>query len=195
MVCRDLAEAANVHASRFHLVTMFQVLEHLADFADTLAKCRKIIHPAGRLVISVPDCDAMIEQEKATGIPDMPPSHINKWTANSLEFALTRAGFRVDRVVREKASWATLKDAIHQKVIANAADPRSLGAQIYQIRSRRVRALLLAILAIPATLVLLKHWSYLLRGGSFAVIAHPINNQLNGLSRMGRGSRANSKTS
>lgn len=154
---------------------MFQVLEHLADFADTLAKCRKIIHPAGRLVISVPDCDAMIEQEKATGIPDMPPSHINKWTPNSLGLALTAAGFKVGRVVAEKPSLATLTDAIYQKVIANSVDPRSLGAQIYRIRSRRIRALLLSILAMPATLMLLKHWRYLLRGGSFAVIAHPIN--------------------
>jgi SAM-dependent methyltransferase len=175
VVCRSLTEAVNGHAGRFHLVTMFQVLEHLANFADALANCREIINDAGRLVISVPDCDAMIEQERATGITDMPPSHINKWTPHSLELALTRAGFRVDRIVWERASLATLTDSIHQKVMANAANPRSLGAQIYRIRTRKIRALLLSVLAIPATLMLLKHWRFLLKGGSFAVIARPVN--------------------
>ena len=174
IVCRDLAQVASTHPGRFHLVTMFQVLEHLADFADTLAMCRKIIRPTGRLVISVPDCDAMIAQERATGIPDMPPSHINKWTPNSLGIALGRAGFSVDRSVPEKASLATLKGAIYQRVVANAANPNSLGAQVYRIPSRRARATLLPILAIPAALMLVKHWRYLLRGGSFAVVAHPI---------------------
>ena len=175
VVSRDLAEVASAHSQRFHLVTMFQVLEHLANFADTLAMCRKIIHPMGKLVISVPDCDAMIAQEKATGIPDMPPNHINKWTPNSLGIALRRAGFSVDRTVPEKASLATLKGAIYQRVVADAADPHSIGAQIYRIRSRRARASLLPILAIPAALRLAKHWRYLLRGGSFAVVAHPID--------------------
>jgi hypothetical protein len=129
----------------------------------------------GKLVISVPDCDSMIAQEKATGIPDMPPNHINKWTPNSLGIALQRAGFSVDRTVPQKASLATLKGAIYQRVVTDAADPHSIGAQIYRIRSRRARASLLPILTIPAALRLAKHSRYLLRGGSFAVVAHPID--------------------
>jgi len=174
IVCRDLAEAANIYPERFHLVTMFQVLEHLANFAETLTMCRKIIHPTGKLVISVPDCDAMIAQERATGIPDMPPNHINKWTPNSLRMALKRADLTITRTVSEKASLATLKGAIYQRIVANAINPNSLGAQIYRLPGRRARASLLPILAIPAVLMLVKHWRYLLRGGSFAVIAHPI---------------------
>jgi len=175
VVCRNLADVVSAHPARFHLLTMFQVLEHLADFADTLAMCRRIIHPRGTFVISVPDCDAMIAQEKATGMPDMPPSHINKWTPRSLAIALGQASFAVDRTVPEKASLATLKGAIYQRVVANAANPHSMGAQIYRIPSRRARASLLPLMAIPAALMLIKHWRYLLRGGSFAVVAHPIN--------------------
>jgi SAM-dependent methyltransferase len=173
-VCRHLAEAADAHPRRFHLVTMFQVLEHLADFAETLAMCRKIIHSGGRLVISVPDCDAMIAQERVTGMPDMPPSHINKWTPSSLGLALTEANFSVCRTVSEKASLATLKGAIYQKMVANAANSHSIGAKVYRIPSRRARASLLPVLAIPAALMLVRHWRYLLRGGSFAVVAHPV---------------------
>lgn len=172
--CRNLTEVANSNSKQFHLITMFQVLEHLTDFADTLVTCRKIIHPEGRLVISVPDCDAMIAQEAATGVPDMPPNHVNKWTPNSLGMALRRAGFSTDRSVAEKASLMTLKNAIHLRVMANAANPCSIGAQIYRIPRRRPRAALLALLAIPAALMLVKHWRYLLRGGSFAVVAYPI---------------------
>jgi len=85
------------------------------------------------------------------------------------------ASFAVDRTVPEKASLATLKGAIYQRVVANAANPHSMGAQIYRIPSRRARASLLPLMAIPAALMLIKHWRYLLRGGSFAVVAHPIN--------------------
>jgi hypothetical protein len=175
VVHRNLAEVASAHPGRFHLVTMFQVLEHLADFADTLATCRKIIHPRGRLVISVPDCDAMIAQQTATGMPDMPPSHINKWTPGSLGIALGHANLSVDRTVPEKASLATLKGAIYQRVVANAANPYSIGAQIYRISNRWARASLLPSLAIPAAFMLAKHWRYLLKGGSFAVVARPIS--------------------
>ena len=175
IVCRNLAEVASAHPGRFHLVTMFQVLEHLADFADTLAMCRRIIHPSGRLVLSVPDCDAMIAQEKATGMPDMPPSHINKWTPGSLGIALRQANFSfsTDRTVPEKASLATLKGAIYQRMVANAANPSSIGAQIYRIPNRRARASLLPLLGLPAAWMLVKNWRYLLKGGSFAVVAHP----------------------
>src|SRR5262249_28538486 len=145
-VYRDLTEVANSYPEQFHLVTMFQVLEHLADFAETLATCRKIIHSKGRLVISVPDCDAMIAQEVATGVPDMPPNHINKWTPNSLGIALRQAGFSADRTVAEKASLVTLKDAVYQKVVANASNPYSIAAQIYRIPSRRTRAALFTLL-------------------------------------------------
>jgi 2-polyprenyl-3-methyl-5-hydroxy-6-metoxy-1,4-benzoquinol methylase len=175
-VFRNLAEVLPSNIGCFRLITLFQVLEHIAEFSDTLKMCRKIIHPQGQIVISVPDGDAMIEQERVTGCADMPPNHINKWTPKSLALALEQADFSVDEVKIESPSWKTLKNAIYLRILTDAARPRSLARQVYRLRSRPARIALMPLLALPAAAKLIPHWRYLRKGGSFAVRARPVDN-------------------
>ena len=92
-VFNDLASAAGKAPAFFQLITLFQVLEHISEFRSLLTKCRKLLAPKGLLFVTVPDCDAMIRQERMTGCPDMPPNHVNKWTPKSLALVLEEAGF------------------------------------------------------------------------------------------------------
>jgi 2-polyprenyl-3-methyl-5-hydroxy-6-metoxy-1,4-benzoquinol methylase len=175
-VFESLAEASPSHAGHFRLITLFQVLEHIAEFSDTLKICREIIHPEGQLVISVPDGDAMIEQERVVGCADMPPNHINKWTPRSLALALEQAGFAIEETKFESLSWTTLRNAVYLRVLADAALPATLAEKVYRIRSRSFRIALMPFLALPAAAKLLPHWRYLRRGGSFAVRARVVSN-------------------
>jgi SAM-dependent methyltransferase len=167
----DLSEAAAKEPGTFQVVTLFQVLEHISDFRQTLANCYRLLAPGGRLVITVPDCDAMIRQEQLTGCHDMPPNHIGKWTAKSLSLALTNAGFEIGSAIDEPRSWSNVKASIHMRVMADATEPKTLAAQVYRIGNKRLRIPALAFVGLGAFANMLPHLGELRRGGAFGLVA------------------------
>lgn len=169
-VFRNLMEAARSEAGTFQVVTLFQVLEHVANFDPLLEECRQLLATGGRLIITVPDADAMIRQERLTGCPDMPPNHIGKWSPESLSRVLQRVGFQVSEPICEPPSWLNVKASLHMKVMSNASRGRSLAAQVYRIQNKRLRVLGLACLGVPALLVMLPNISQLRLGGAFAMV-------------------------
>lgn len=169
-VFRDLSEGAQFNAGAFQVVTLFQVLEHIAEFDLVLGLCRKLLAPGGRLVITVPDGMAMIRQERVTGCHDMPPNHINKWTPESLTRVLCQSGFECSQPIYEPSSWRNLKANLHMRVGADATNHNSLAAQVYRIRSRPLRVAALSLLAGPALLRMLPYGRQLRFGGAFAMV-------------------------
>lgn len=71
-----LEEAIVTEEGAFDVISLFQVLERIADFRGVLTRVNKLLRPGGKLVITVPGSDAMIRQERVTGCHDMPPNHI-----------------------------------------------------------------------------------------------------------------------
>jgi 2-polyprenyl-3-methyl-5-hydroxy-6-metoxy-1,4-benzoquinol methylase len=169
-VFRNLSDAAQAAARTFQIVTLFQVLEHIADFNILLEHCHRLLVNGGLIVITVPDCDAMIRQEQVTGCHDMPPNHINKWTPSTLTTVLDRAGFQAGQPIFEPASWRNLKASVHMRVMADALSKSSLTAQVYRIKSRTLRIGALACLGVPALVRMLPNTFELRRGGAFAMI-------------------------
>lgn len=169
-VLRNLSEAVERHTGTFHVITLFQVLEHIADFEPLLKQCQRLLVPEGRLVITVPDGEAMIRQERLTGCADMPPNHINKWTPTSLSQVLMRSGFECSQPIFEPPSWKNLQANLHMRVVADATKDESLAAQAYRIRTRFLRIIAISLLAGPALLKMLPLGRQLRRGGAFAMI-------------------------
>lgn len=174
-------ERANIHVFQnlfmaqsetgtFHVITLFQVLEHIAEFNKVLEQCRRLLCTGGRIFISVPDGDAMIRQEKLVGFPDMPPSHINKWTPKSLSLALMQAGFKPDQAIYAPPSWKNIPKSLYMSVVEDSKKPYSLAAKIYRIQNKRLRAPLLAFLGLPALLKLVPNIWQLRRAGSFSML-------------------------
>ncbi|MBG87102.1 MAG: hypothetical protein CMO80_09410 [Verrucomicrobiales bacterium] len=170
-VFRDLASAATADRESFEVVTMFQSLEHIAEFRPVLRQAHELLKPGGRIFITVPDGEAMIRQEKLVNAPDMPPNHICKWTPKSLGLALEQAGFKPGSSVPEPSSMQSLRGNMHLKVLANAAQPGSLTAYVYRIKSRPLRIPFMALLGVISCLPLLPHLGGLRRGGAFAISA------------------------
>jgi len=170
-VFRDLEEAANSHAGTFQVVTLFQVLEHVAEFDFVLKQCRKLLAPGGRLVVTVPEGEAMIRQEMVTGCADMPPNHLSKWTPASLRRVLTRIGFECGDPIPEPSSLNSLRANLHMRVSADAADSNSISAQAYRVKNKPLRIAALSLLAVPAFLRLLPNGRHLLAGGAFAIVS------------------------
>jgi len=74
----DNADAIAKARGTFDVVTMFQVLEHIAAFDSMLRDCHALLKAGGSLVVAVPFAEATFAQEELTGCADMTPNHINK---------------------------------------------------------------------------------------------------------------------
>jgi 2-polyprenyl-3-methyl-5-hydroxy-6-metoxy-1,4-benzoquinol methylase len=170
-VFEDLREALRDQAGAFQMITLYQVLEHLSNFNETLTDCRRLLAPDGKVVIVVPHGDAMIRQERVTGCADMPPNHICKWTPNSLATALRNAGLRAFKTVDEPASLKNVASLVHLRLRADACDHRSAAAQVYRIGDKKTRIVLFAALGLGALVRMLPHFRDWPLSGAFATVA------------------------
>ncbi len=171
--CFESTSAAVAEAREtFAVITMFQVLEHIAPFRGILADCHALLQPGGVIVISVPSAAAIYDQEQLTGCQDMTPNHINKWTPDSLAFALRQHGFDPQLTTLEPPSWenATSRAALMTRAQA-ASRPRSLAARAYGIQSRFARVGLLAGLSAFNLVIHLGCWQRLTAGVTFVAYA------------------------
>ncbi|MEJ7820774.1 MAG: class I SAM-dependent methyltransferase [Chitinophagaceae bacterium] len=160
----------------FNYITMFQVLEHIAEFENMLNTSNKLLSFHGSLIISVPDCDAMILQEKITGYPDIFPNHINKWTPGSLEIVLNKCGFKIDEIIYEPPSIRKFFDSIHLKISHNATKNGTLASVIYTIKTKKLRILALLFYSFIELPSLVYYYKKLDRAGSFLVKAKKFRN-------------------
>jgi SAM-dependent methyltransferase len=158
-------------SGHFDMVTLFQVLEHISDFRRTISECRRLLTPSGRLVITVPDGDAMVKQYELTGAPDVPPNHVAKWTPSTLRMVLEEHGLKVEASSPEPSSLRNVQSNLHLKVTADALRPNSLAARAYSVKNRRVRAAMLAGVAGLTGWPMLRHWDAVRAGGAFAISA------------------------
>ena len=89
----DLARAGFPDGS-FDAVTLWHVLEHVADPLAELAEIRRILRPGGRLVVQVPDADSLtLRLCGDRWFPFDVPRHLQHFTPRSLRETLERAGF------------------------------------------------------------------------------------------------------
>ena len=155
----------------FDAVTLFQVLEHIAPARETLRQCARLLRPGGLLVVTVPEAQAMFDQESVLGAPDMPPNHVNRWTPASLSMAVEQVGLRPEDHQAEPGGLGQVRGKVHLRILRDAQRPRSLAGLAYRVRSRAVRAGLLVAIAPLVLARLLPHTRYLLSGGAFALVA------------------------
>jgi 2-polyprenyl-3-methyl-5-hydroxy-6-metoxy-1,4-benzoquinol methylase len=130
---------------RFDVVTLMNVLEHLADPLAVMREIRdKVLAPGGLLVIEVPNefNDFQLAGQQLHSLPAWwvaPPAHLNYFSASSLSAALRGSGYAVrhteasfplemfllmgDRYVGD----STLGRACHEKRIAFEMNLRATG--------------------------------------------------------------------
>jgi SAM-dependent methyltransferase len=92
--------SAPIETASCALLTMYHVMEHLLDPSAYLRAASRLLHPAGRLVVQVPDRDcweAALLKEHWTGL-DV-PRHIHVFRGSDLRRLLQSCGFQI---VREK---------------------------------------------------------------------------------------------
>nr|MBI3613444.1 class I SAM-dependent methyltransferase [Nitrospirota bacterium] len=86
-------------AGRFDVITMFDVLEHVASPKTFLEEARRLLAPGGRLVIETPNMAGWLPRLMGKRHPWVrPPEHLTYFTPSTLRRLLEQGGFRVDQL-------------------------------------------------------------------------------------------------
>jgi SAM-dependent methyltransferase len=84
-----------VGARKFHVVTLFETLEHLDDPRTTLEELTGFIAPGGILILETPDCTGVVDITNADESWRIQPlDHINAFTPKTLRELAERCGYR-----------------------------------------------------------------------------------------------------
>jgi SAM-dependent methyltransferase len=109
-----------IEESAFDAVTMSHVIEHVPDPIACLDKCRRLLKPGGRLVVSTPNVRSLGHQTfKAAWRGLEPPRHLHIFPHHLLGECAKRAGLKVIRT----GSTAVNADYIISATMAIANAP------------------------------------------------------------------------
>jgi SAM-dependent methyltransferase len=101
----DELHDARADAPAFDAVTLFEVLEHLADPRGTLERLARLMAQGAVLVLETPDTTGVTGLRSLTDYLAIGPlGHINGFTPATLRAIAQRAGFRA---VRPPPAWVT----------------------------------------------------------------------------------------
>jgi 2-polyprenyl-3-methyl-5-hydroxy-6-metoxy-1,4-benzoquinol methylase len=107
------ADSTTLESEAFDLVLMTEVLEHVPDEHAALAEVHRIMRPGGRLLISVPNAESLVQRYFAwrNGFTEDEPQHLREYSVRRLEDAVREAGLTVERKLRVPATvdppWRT----------------------------------------------------------------------------------------
>jgi 2-polyprenyl-3-methyl-5-hydroxy-6-metoxy-1,4-benzoquinol methylase len=120
-------QTVDISERDYDAVTMSHVIEHVVDPVETLAKCRAILRPGGRLVVTTPNALGLGHQRFTRNWRGLePPRHLQIFRPRTLAECAGHAGFQVISSGSTAANADYLIAASHS--IASAPeDERALG--------------------------------------------------------------------
>ena len=81
------------NSEKFGAAAFFQVLEHLEDPSGFIGRVRDILSPGGFIMLDVPDAQRPLPS--ASGLIDLPPHHLTRWSKTALKGFLENSGFEI----------------------------------------------------------------------------------------------------
>ena len=91
----SIYDAIGARSGRFDAITLFDVIEHLADPRLALEQCRRLLMPAGRLYLTTPDCGSLVARLMGTHWHYLDlDQHVSVFSAANLTRLLADTGFR-----------------------------------------------------------------------------------------------------
>jgi SAM-dependent methyltransferase len=106
-ICSTTLEEANLDASSFDAITMWDLLEHVADLPGFLQLCARLLKPAGRILVKVPDFDSLQARLMRARWPLLLPEHLGYFTRASLRACSERANLRVVGFGRGRVTYSS----------------------------------------------------------------------------------------
>jgi len=91
----------NIHSfleKEFHIISMFDVIEHLVQPGIVLDEIKRILHPDGHLIVNYPEYDSWPRKLLGFKWPFFLSVHLFYFTPNSIRKILDKHGFKVIRI-------------------------------------------------------------------------------------------------
>jgi 2-polyprenyl-3-methyl-5-hydroxy-6-metoxy-1,4-benzoquinol methylase len=173
---RTGALAADDYApGHFDVVSLWHVLEHLADPDRTLRDCARWLPSGGLLLLAVPNLESWQARVfRGAWFHLDPPFHLHHFTPHSLARSLAAAGFEI--LETRHLSWQYNPYGAVQSLLNTLGFPRD---ELYEVlkgnrplhHPGRLLQALLATLALPPAIVLTLLEAAARRGGTIEVRA------------------------
>lgn len=110
-----LIETADLEPASFDVVTMFDVIEHLADPAAALRRIRTLLAPDGLLVAETGDLGGLLRRVVGSGWYYYdPPQHLTYFSVASLGHLLRATGFEEPSSVGHLGREVSARNFFHQ---------------------------------------------------------------------------------
>lgn len=133
---------------KFDLVCMFQVLEHM-DKPDVVFEIiHRMTNPEAQVFITVPNDEHRAFYDSLGDYMDLPPTHISRWTYQSLERLVSRYGWTIAEHRRSPASWLSK----YRDLLFNRAQNLGNYSRLNAIRPAHLRKLTFAIIFLYFTI-------------------------------------------
>jgi 2-polyprenyl-3-methyl-5-hydroxy-6-metoxy-1,4-benzoquinol methylase len=91
-------ESARFPGGRFDVVTLIDVIEHVADPLALLRELARVTAPGGRLALTTPDLSSLSARAMGNRWPYLIPEHLGYFGRETLARALGAAGWRLRRI-------------------------------------------------------------------------------------------------
>lgn len=126
---------------RFDAVTLFHVIEHLADPVAALVRLRRLLRPGGVIAVSVPHSPMSFETDFVDPL-NRPPHHLTRWNERSLAALAKAAG--LDHRIFVQPSRGLLSRTLTTLQVKRGFEPVTAGS-----RARRAVRLLTRVTSHP----------------------------------------------
>jgi SAM-dependent methyltransferase len=118
----SLQSFAPKNLNKFDVVCLFQVVEHISEVGEFLAACIETMRPGGKLILSVPNNDALMFRLQNLSPLNSPPHHMGLWEINSLISLADILPLSLKSVEYEPLQpyhFADCKELIRQRLVEN----------------------------------------------------------------------------
>lgn len=98
VVVGETIESAGFTVEAFDVVTLFHVIEHVADPRNVLREVSRILRPGGRMIVQVPNTDSWQSRLFGTRWYGLDvPRHVINYSHTAIRHLLADCGFRIVR--------------------------------------------------------------------------------------------------
>jgi 2-polyprenyl-3-methyl-5-hydroxy-6-metoxy-1,4-benzoquinol methylase len=126
IVARDARKDPRFPEQGFDVITLIELIEHVADAAEMVRSITPLLRPGGLLYLTTPNVSSI--NCKLLGIDwsvFSPPEHLTIWSASGIRTILSRMGFNVIRVRTEGLNPKELIDRLRPRNDAPPSQSRN----------------------------------------------------------------------
>jgi len=135
ITARTLADL-NQHGERFDVITMFEVVEHLEDFASVIGQALSLLRPDGVMIMSTPNSRMSWRPEL-----DTPPHHLSRFTPTSMRRLMETHGLKVLFQAEQTSSFDLIRNYLGSLLRRKAVQSMRGGEFRNQLTANRLRTI------------------------------------------------------